>query len=238
MTNARRGPGAAPGSPAPRPGASRAGAPATGAAAQPTVRGVLAPPPAPAWESRVARLGELIEQFRVDSERFFNGALPIPPEELRTKIQRELRELRTAGAQRGAVDQFRLGSHEARFNSLSELYGRRVREREEGRGAATHRPVVTEAPRHDARTGIVFDCGREGGPDREPDAVAVEALWSGLVASGGGARIELETFRGYLTKQLGDIRSKTGVSAVQFRVVQEEGKLKLKAKPIGPTEPR
>jgi hypothetical protein len=182
------------------------------------------------WESRLARLGEMVEQFRVDSERFHNGALPIPPEDLRAKIQRELRELRAAGAQRGATDQFRLGSFEARFNSLSELFGRRLREKEEGRGAIPTRQPAAEAPRHDARSGIVFD--------GEPDAVAVEALWSGLVASAGGATIELETFRGYIVRQLGEIRGKTGVAAVQFRVVSEEGKLKLKAKPLGSAEGR
>jgi len=166
----------------------------------------------------------MIEQFRVDSERFYNGALPIPPEDLKTRIQRELRELRSSGAQRGAVDQFKMGSFEARFNTLSELFGRRLREREEGRGAAPPRVAAAEAPRHDPRAGIVFA--------GEPDAGAVEALWGGLVASGGGATIELETFRGYIARQLGEIRLKTGVAAVQFRVVQEEGKLKLKAKPI------
>jgi hypothetical protein len=165
----------------------------------------------------------MLEQFRIDIERFWNGALPIPPEDLRTRIQRELRELRGASI-RGALDQFRLGTVEARFNSLSELFGRRLREREEGRGVAPPRVAAESKPRHDPQSGIVFR--------GEPDPVAIEALWQGLVASGGGARIELETFRGYLVRQLGEIRTKTGVAAVQFRVVQEEGKLKLKAKPV------
>ena len=191
-------------------------------------RGQIAPPPVVAWESRLHRCEELVEQFRVDIERFWNGALPIPPEELKTRIQREMRELRGVSV-RGAVDQFRLGTLEARFNSLSELYGRRLREREEGRGAAPPRAAAPAAPEFDPQSGIVFRGA--------PDAVAVEALWTGLVASGGGARIELETFRGYLEKQLGEIRTKTGVAAVQFRVVQEDGKLKLKARPMSDSDP-
>ena len=224
----RRGPGvpARPAQPAiPRPGqpAAPSGA-ANPAAAQ---RGTIAPPPVIAWESRLQRTEEMVEQFRVDIERFWNGALAIPPEELRTKIQRELRELRGVSL-RAALDQFRLGTIEARFNSLSELFGRRLRDREEGRGLAVPRLVAAPKPRHDPQAGIVFY--------GEPEAVAVEALWSGLVASGGGARIELETFRGYITRQLGEIRTKTGAAAVQFRVVQEEGKLKLKAKPVASGE--
>jgi hypothetical protein len=205
----------APGEPrsAPRTGARNGGRDAPKSAAGAA--------PAPALEGRLARLEGEIEQFRVDIERFWNGALPIPPEELRTRIQRELRDLRGVTL-KSAVEQFRMATIEARFNSLSELFGRRLREREEGRAIAV--PHLAHAvARHDPRAGIVFR--------GEPDAPSVEALWSGLVAS-GGARLELETFRGYLVRQLVEIRTRTGAAAVQFRVVQEEGKLKLKAKPV------
>lgn len=182
------------------------------------------PPPHPDLERRLGQLAEAIEQFRVDGERFFNGNLAVPPEELRTRLQAMLRELR--GVQmRAAADQYRLGSLEARFNSLSELFGRRLREREEGRGAHPARPVAASPARElDARSGIELRDAR--------DATAVEAIWSGLAAAGGGRRLELETFRDYLARQIDEIRAKTGASSVQFRVVEEEGRLKLKAKPV------
>jgi len=183
-----------------------------------------APGPPPGWEARLGRLAEAIEQFRVDSERYFNGGLVIPPEELRARIERELRDLRSSPS-KSAADQFRLGGLEARFNSLSELFGRRLREREEGRGRAPVQ-VVPETPRFDARSGIVLS--------KRLDGSAVEALWQGLAAAGGGARLELETFRGYLTRQIAEIRTRTGSEAVQFRVVNEGGRVKLKAKPIDP----
>jgi hypothetical protein len=62
------------------------------------------------------------------------------------------------------------------------------------------------------------------------DPGAVEALWQGL--SGGGAQVELDTFRGYLARQIEQIRDRTGSGSVQFRVVKEKGRLKLKAKPV------
>ena len=108
-------------------------------------RGQLSPPQVVAWESRLQRCEELVEQFRIDIERFWNGALPIPPEELKAKIQREMRDLRGVSLL-GALDQFRLGTLEGRFNSLSELYGRRLREREEGRGAVVPRAAAPAAP--------------------------------------------------------------------------------------------
>jgi len=188
-------------------------------------RARMAPlPPPPNLDSKLAQLAEAVEQFRVDAERFFNGGLALPPEELRTRVQGMLRELRGVTL-RAAADQYRLGSLEARFNSLSELFGRRLRDREEGRGAPAPRVAAPERPAFDARAGIVL---RDAG-----EAAAVEALWSGLAAAGGGKRLELETFRGYVARQVAEIRAKTGAGAVQFRVVEEEGRLKLKAKPLG-----
>lgn len=188
---------------------------------------LTAAPPAPNLDSRLAQLAEGIEQFRVDTERFFNGGLSLPPEELRSRLQAMLRELRSMTL-RAAADQYRLGTLEARFNSFSELFGRRLREREEGRGAPVPRAAAAPAkPAYDAREGIELRAAGTGA-----EAAAVEALWSGLAAAGGGRRLELETFRGYVAKQLDEIRAKTGAAAVQFRVVEEDGRLKLKAKPI------
>jgi hypothetical protein len=146
-------------------------------------------------------------------------------------LLRDLRELRTANL-RASADQFRLASLEARFNSYSELFNRRLRDREEGRGA---RPSRSSAPaperRLDAATGVVVS-------DRlEPEAV--DALYQTLTrrpadASGapGAPAMELAAFRGYLSQQIESIRLKTGCEAVQFRIATEDGKLKLKAKPV------
>jgi hypothetical protein len=194
-----------------------------GPAPQPFARPGAPPPPPAQPEVRIAQLEGLIEQFRIDAERYFNGALPIPPEDQRNRIQRELRELRATSVLRNAVDNFRLSGFEARFNSLSEFYGRRLRDREEGRGVAATRGV-SEGGAFDAEQGVVLGA--------RPDADAIEALWGGLTRA-GGAKIELETFRSYLSRQLDEIRSKTGADSVLFRVVREDGKLKLKAKPVG-----
>ena len=186
------------------------------------------PEATPGFEPRLARLSDLIEQFRVDGERYFNGALPIPPEDLRLKTQRALRDLRSVNL-KSSVEIFRLGGLEARFNVLSENFGRRLREREEGRGA--HRPheVAPEPSRYDPRAGIVL--GRESEPE------AVEALFAGLAKSGAASKLDLESFRGYLARQIEEIRAKTGAEQVQFRLTEEEGKVKLKARPVGGAKP-
>ena len=85
-------------------------------------------------EIALERLSSDLKTLRVDYERFFSGALRTPPEELRQRITQELRELRASNLP-GVAENFRLGTLEAQFNSFHEVYGRRLREAEEGRGS-------------------------------------------------------------------------------------------------------
>jgi hypothetical protein len=169
------------------------------------------------------QLARAIQQLRIDFERFFNGALPIPPEEQRGRVQARLKRLRNANLS-SAVDSFRLGDLEARFNTWNELFNRRVREREEG-----HRPpprvVLAAERRFDPSAGVVF------GDRIEP--AAAEALYQGLASGPGSSpKFDLDSFQSYLAKQVAAIRQKTGCEQVHFRLAEEDGRLKLKARPM------
>ncbi|HYO16201.1 MAG TPA: MXAN_5187 C-terminal domain-containing protein [Thermoanaerobaculia bacterium] len=199
--------------PAKRPG------PGTGNTPVPPGRG-----PAPGISEAIDRLGRDIQQLRVDFERFFNGALPFPPEELRNRIQAQLRQLRNANLST-AVDNFRLGDVEARFNSYNELFNRRLRDREEGRHPQAALPAPPSSRRYDPEKGILV------GDRIDPEAA--EALYHGLASGPGDSpKFDLDSFQTYLVKQAAAIRAKTGCSEVQFRLAVEDGKTKLKARPV------
>ncbi len=218
---------------APGAGAGRGGIGVGGTgsvAARPGAAGAVrrpAGPPAAAPRLNVQealdQLGRSIQQLRIDYERFFNGALPIPPEELRNRILAQFRQLRNANLA-AAVDNFRLADLEARFNTYGELFNRRLREREEGRhigrAAADH-----EAPRFDVEKGVLVADAVE--------AAAAEALYVGLCQGGGEApRFDLASFQTYIERQTAAIRERTGCAQVQFRLAAEDGKLRLKARPV------
>lgn len=165
-----------------------------------------------------------IRQLRIEFEKFFNGGLHVPPEELRTRVQGSIRSLRNLNFT-SAVENFRLADLEARFNSYNELFNRRLRDQEEGRHLGL-RPIATPpARRFDPEQGVVLGAQMEG--------AAVQALYEGLAKGpGDGPRFDLESFRTYLSKQVAAIQLKTGCAEVQFRVAAEDGKLKLKARPL------
>ena len=66
-----------------------------------------------------------IKRLRIDFERFFNGALPTPPEELRQRIHRQIKDLRVEPLLSSA-ERFRLGNLEARYNTFTERFRRRL----------------------------------------------------------------------------------------------------------------
>jgi hypothetical protein len=217
-----------------RPGAVPAGGAAAGAVPAAGAAGIVgvtgatgakgAPPKTPTLGETIDRVSADVQQLRVDFERFFSGALLFPPEDLRQRVQAQLRGLRNANAAT-AVERFRLGDIEARFIAYNELFNRRLRDREEGRKRAPQAPPPP-AQRYDPAAGIVIGL--------HPSAAAVEALYAGLAGGGAdGPRFDLTTFGTYLQRQAAAIRDKTGCEEVNFRLAVEDGKLKLKARPVG-----
>ncbi len=184
---------------------------------------------APGLSDALDMLNRDVQQLRVDFERFFNGALPFPPEELRGRVQAQIRTLRALSNGATAVDNFRMSDLEARFNSYNELFNRRLRDTEEGRHPAARHAPPPAPRRHDPAQGIVF------GDRVDPEAAA--ALYQGLVSAPGDTpRFDLDSFQTYIKRQVAAIREKTGCAEVQFRLASEDGKVKLKARPVAARE--
>jgi hypothetical protein len=198
-------------------------------AVRPPGAGAAAPPGRqPSFGDALDHLNRDLQQLRVDFERFFNGSLHSPPDELRGRVLMQLRNLRGVNMTT-AVDSFRLGDLEARFNSYNELFNRRLRDLEEGRQPGVRHAPPPAVRRYDPIHGILF------GERIDPEAA--EALYQGLAAAPGDSpRFDLDSFQTYLARQVAAIRAKTGCSEVQFRLSSEDGKVKLKARPVAPRE--
>jgi hypothetical protein len=170
----------------------------------------------------IDRVEEDLRVLRIEYEKFFNGALEIPPEELRNRLSAELRRLRVGGGVKSVADDFRLASVEAQFNSYADRFVRRLREREEGRIGV---PRVTAVRPPDPDGPVVI-----GGQDVSVEAA--ETLYRRLARGPNAPRFDLETFRVYLSRQLTSIQAKTGRAEVEFRIAEEDGQMKLRARPV------
>lgn len=178
--------------------------------------------PGPGLEGALNRLETDLRNLRIEFERFFSGALQVPPEDFRRSLQDRFRLLReTQGLT--AADRFRLSGLEARFNSYGELFNRRLREREEGRIAASA-PIAAASPKLDPHAGILVG--------EQVDPAAAEVLYAGLAQGGEGPRFDLHAFGQYLQRQADTIRKKSDCRRVRFRLEEAGGKVRLKARPI------
>ena len=179
------------------------------------------------FERDLDALAAGIQQLRIAYQRYFAGDLPLPPEELRRQIDDQMRRLRGLNMRR-PVDRFRFGSLEAQLSSYGEMYQRRLRAVEEGKLAPRR---TAEAPRQpDTPARLDVESGVAVGERPSPEAVL--ALFEGLRSRNPATTMDLDTFGSYLARQVSQIQDKTGCSTVQFRLVEEEGKVKLKAKPL------
>ncbi len=175
-------------------------------------------------QTSIDRLDQDIKQLKIDFERFFNGDLHIPPEDFRQAVRQQIRKLRSVPIH-ALVDRFRVNTLEARFNTLNELFNRRLREREEG-AAAMHSRLAPPTPQsYDPYKGIVVG--------EAPPPEAIQALYRELYDDDTPtAEANFRKFHTYLLGQMAVIRERSGCDEVKFRIATEDGETKLKAKPV------
>ncbi len=170
--------------------------------------------------SQLNRVEIEIARLRREFEKYFAGANDLPPRDLEKQLVTQIQALKTSS--RGAADQFRVNSLEASFSSYREMYGRKVRDLEEGRtkrGSATGEPDLP-----DPLAGV-----------RVVDGVSEKAalsLYQGLYSNTDAPPVGLPQFHRYLEQQLDRIQGKTGCEGLVFRLAEKDGKRRLKAKPI------
>lgn len=162
-----------------------------------------------------------IQTWKLEYTRFLNGAADTPPEELFESIRSDIRQLHEQT--RSTAARFRLQGLEARYSSYSELFDRRMQVNEIGGRNA--RDVSSDRNLDECR----FIIGEVLDPS------AAESLYEGLYGgSGKGTSVDFQTFVSYVESQCKRIQKKTGCAEVQFRIANENGKRRLKARPADP----
>jgi hypothetical protein len=177
-----------------------------------------------------------IAQLRVDFERFFSGELKLMPIQLRRRVDTAFRRLWGLDIDR-AADRFRLQTLQERFTTLSELWEKKLRLREEGRRFAPR-----EAP---GRGAVPADAGARPSPSSEgtgdtAGAAPVKARsrpdFRPLFERYRAARRDLgedvskmsyERFEELVRQKAEEIRERTGSTKLVFEVRTESGKVRL-----------
>src|SRR5438093_3582075 len=193
-------------------------------------------------DDELDKLEEDIRKLKVKYEMFFLGSLKMPPQHERHQLEVYIRELGKQKMRENAR-RFRYNQLLSRFNQYREMWGRKIREREEGpidfrrRKAALDGPSErTPPPRPTAPR--VTSASADSYVKLVPGAngEAIRDLYNQIEKEhqklGKAPNVTFEQLRSMVEKQSEQVRARYNVDVVGFRVDVVDGKVKLKAKPI------
>lgn len=155
-----------------------------------------------------------IKRLQIEFSRYFAGDLDRPPFEMRDELAARVRRLRLK-PNPSTAERFRLNALTARLGSLNELFDRRLRNHRAS-SRQPNRPTDSVVAGSERGSRAVRRLFLELYKEEEPSAT-------------------ISGFEKFLAKQVSEIRSRTGCSSVQFRVIENDGRRSLKAKPLGTT---
>jgi len=186
-------------------------------------------PQSKAFAADIARLDAGIRQLKIQYDMFFNGAIKLPPRELHAEVEKTVKRYLNASIPQYA-QRFHFQSLVSRFNSLSELWARNMRSQEEGYRVtpARLRPGASE-PAEDllARCRVRDPSGDDG---------AMRELYQRFVAARQerGVSKKAPSFDKFVRGVAGHaerLRKSAGCDEIELRLVVEDDKVQLKARP-------
>ena len=188
-------------------------------------------------------LGEIennIRRLGVEWEKFFGGIEKKAPNDLKAKVEALMR--RNANIEiKNNTERFRYQNLTAKYNTLSELWAKRLRAKEEGKPFGMHGlkadvlpppPPPMAAPLPRAARGA--DGNEVRVTSAEGDSAAVRTLYEKFLAAreaaGEAAPVKFDSFQKLISQQASRILTEKGGQAVDFRLETKDGKVSLKAK--------
>jgi hypothetical protein len=188
---------------------------------------VSQPGPAGDIDADLRRLDVGIRQLKVQYDMFFAGALKREPFELRSEIDRIIKRHANSPIQKYA-QRFHLNTLISRFNSLSELWGKTMRTREEG-----DRPPPALADREGPREQLVARCRFH---DAKTNQTELHRLYDRFVETrrrldAGKRVVSFEKFAAGVTGQSQRLQKQSGCAEIELRVVVHDHKVLVKARP-------
>ena len=184
---------------------------------------------------------ETLNRLKAQYDLFFLGSRKLPPMEERRRLDAHVHEIAKVKF-RDNAKRFRFNSLLGKYNQYKELWGRKMREREEGpmdyrrRAAAMAEPAAPPPPEPERRVtspspdSYVKVSGQDG------DAASMRELYQRVVeanrALGQSTSMSLEQLTAVVSQQTRAIRERYQAPAIAFRIDTSEGKVKLRARPV------
>ncbi len=194
-------------------------------------------------DDELDKLEEMIRIVKTKYDQFFAGSIKTPPWFERRGVDVYIYEM-SKQKMRDNTRRFRLNQMTSRWNQYREMWGRRMREREEGplefqrrqaaleetpeKNAAPTPPTTPRVTSAEADPYVKVASGTNG---QEIQAL-FEQIQRANSELGKANTLTFEQLSAMVQKQSELVRARYNVNTVAFRVETVDGKVKLKAKPL------
>ncbi|MFC1849755.1 MXAN_5187 C-terminal domain-containing protein [candidate division CSSED10-310 bacterium] len=196
-----------------------------------------------------------IEKLKFEYDQYFQGVIKIPPHTIKAAVDRLIRKYQSTQISNSAL-RFRYQNLVYRYNSLGELWNRRLRMKEEGimigapQRVASYFQAPPVTPEPDPKAPKTKKDQKKPRPkvaakkeftattrDPHQETEIVSAIYKQYMKAQSDSgqpvkRVSQDGFQKLIAKQVAAIKKSHKCSAVNFSVKIHDGEVKLKAKPV------
>lgn len=178
-------------------------------------------------DEELSKLEDNIRKVKIEYEAYFSGGQPRPPHDTLFRIDNTIKRLSDGLPKLSFGHRFRFNQLVQKYAVYNDLWRRKMKDKEEGRGAfRQQRRAVEERPADGSYRVVCSD------PEREKDKV--DQLLKAMVDAKRqvGERvdnIDPHQFSKFVTEKTRQLKESMGCKKVQFSVTVEEGRVKFKA---------
>lgn len=176
-------------------------------------------------EKNLKILEERIRALKIEWDLFFTGNRRVPPTKELGELDKFVKTLRNTAIPDNSL-RFKFQSVYSNYVAMSELWTKRLRQQEEGKlhKRPVRQTIMTVAPAQ----GVVIS-NPSGQQHR------IKTLFNDFLTQSNPETVKdlnFQTFAAKISQQVEVLMRKTGCGEVQLSVRIEDGKVKLKAKPL------
>lgn len=178
-------------------------------------------------EEELNRLEDNIRKLKIEYEAYFSGGQPRPPHDTMFRVETIIKKFNDTSGRMSFGNRFRFNQLVQKYAIYNDLWRRKLRDKEEGRGAFGAQRRVAEEKLADGSTRIVCT-----DPDKEKEKVdqLLKAMIEAKRQVGDHAEnIDPYQFSKFVSEKTRQVKESLGCEKVQFSVSVEEGRVKFKA---------
>ena len=173
------------------------------------------------------RLDDDLRRLKVEYEAYFNGGTPRPPHDTLYRVETAIKKYSSDQSKLNFSQRFRFTGLTQKYAIHSNLWRRKLQEKEEGRSLTGHQKrAVVMAVTDDTVRVICSD------PDTETEKVSqlLQAMKDARLKAGESiGSLDAVSFHRFIKEKTKQVKAALGCDRVQFSVSTEGGKVKFKA---------